>query len=64
MVGDMEELGKLDASEITLEGSMQRKSQRPENVKNHFPIADGAAKLLGRDHDIRESTLRQYQLGE
>ena len=27
-----------------------------------FSIADGTAKLLGRDHEIRESTLMQYEL--
>ena len=26
-----------------------------------FPIADGTATLLGRDHESRESTLRQYE---
>ena len=28
-----------------------------------FPITDGTAKLLGRDHELRESYLRQEQLG-
>ena len=26
-----------------------------------FPIADGTAKLLGRDHEVRESTVRREQ---
>ena len=34
--------------------------QKGEHVK--FPIADDTAKLLGRDHETRESTLRQYEL--
>ena len=28
-----------------------------------FPITDGTAKLLGRDHELRQSYLRQEQLG-
>ena len=32
-----------------------------KRVKNKYPIADGTAKLRGRDHEIRASTLRQYE---
>ena len=35
-------------------------SKQGENFT--FPIADGTATLLGRDHEIQESTLRQSQL--
>ena len=41
----------------TLEVSTLRKRQR-SNFS--FSVADGTAKLRGRDHEIRESTLRQY----
>ena len=34
-------------------------SQQGEEVV--FPIADGTAKLLGRDHEVRESTVRREQ---
>ena len=59
LVADIEELGKLDASEIHARRLVAKRitSEKGENFT--FPVADGTAKLLGRDHGIRDSTLRQ-----
>ena len=62
MVADIEELAKLDASDI-----LARRLDAQEIITSKkgeefiFPIADGTAKLVGRDHEIRESTVRQYE---
>ena len=40
--------------------SFQKKKKEEEFM---FTITDGTAKLLGRDHELRESYLRQEQLG-
>ena len=61
LVADIEELGKSDASEIHAWRPNAKRvltSKKGENF--HIPMADGTANLLGRDHEIRESTLRQY----
>ena len=60
MVADIEEQGKLDASEIharILNAKEILTSKMGE--KFFFSIAGGTAELLGRDPEIRESTLRQ-----
>ena len=45
-----------------LESSIQKGVSKPKMVKNIiFPVADGTVKLSGRDHRIRESTLRRDQ---
>ena len=50
MVADIKELEILDASEVLT----------PKRVRiSKFPIADGTAKLFGRDYGVRESTLRR-----
>ena len=55
-VADTEELETVDAAEI-LEGSMLKKCYRPKRGEHVvFLIADGSAKLFGRDHGVREST--------
>ena len=59
----IEELGKLDASEIharRLNAKEITTSKRGDNFI--CPFADGTAKLCGRPHEVRESTPRQYQL--
>ena len=51
MVADMEELENLDASQI-----------HPRRViATEVPVADGTAKLFGRDHEFRAPTLRREQ---
>ena len=45
-----------------LEGSMRKKCWSPKGVNIFFfPIADGTAKLSGRDFEVRESTPRREQ---
>ena len=62
MVADIEELAKLDASDI-----LARRLNAQEIITSKkgedfiFPVADDTAKLVGRDHEIRESTVRQYE---
>ena len=61
-VADIEELEKMGASEnfprrIDAKGVLT--SQKGEEFM--FPIADGAAKLSGRDYEFREPTLRREQ---
>ena len=61
-VADIEELGNLDALEIHA-----RRLNAKEVLTSKrcgiftFPIADGAAKLSGRDREVRDSTQRQDQ---
>ena len=57
---DIEELEKLDASEIyprTLNAKEVMISQK--NGEFIFPVADGSAKLSGRDYEFQEPTMRQ-----
>ena len=52
----------LDASEVhaqRLDAEEVSPPKRGEHVV--FPIADGSAKLFGRDHGVRESTQRREQ---
>ena len=60
MVADIEELEKLDASEI-YPGRQNAKevliTQRDEEFV--FLVADGSAKLSGRDYEFQEPTLRR-----
>ena len=60
MVADIE-LGTLDASEIPARRLSAEDVTSTEGELFTFPVA-GTAKLLGRDHEIRESTLRQYDV--
>ena len=62
-VADSEELGNLDTSESRaprLKAKEVLTSKKGEIFI--LPIADGTAKLFGRDHDIRESTPKRDQL--
>ena len=64
VVADIEELGTLDASEIharRLNAKEVLTSTKREGGII-FPLADGPAKLCGRDHEVRESPPRQDQL--
>ena len=58
LVADVEELETMDASEINLKGLHAREvifhEEKGEFV---FPVADGRVKPLGRDQDLRTSTL-------
>ena len=49
LVADIEELENMDASDIY---------PRRIHAKGVFSVADGTAKLSGRDHEFREPTLR------
>ena len=59
LIADIEELGKLDASEI-----FTRRLNAKEVLITHkdgesvFPV-DGSATLSGRDHEFQEPTLRR-----
>ena len=60
MVADIEELEILHASEIHVRRLNATEVLTPKRVKFlKFPIADGTAKLFGRDYGVRESTLRR-----
>ena len=62
MIAYLEELEKLDASQIyplRINAKEVLMSQKGDDVK--FPVADGTAKLSGRDYDVREPTLRREQ---
>ena len=55
-----EELEKIDASEIHARRPNAKEALTPQTGREFFfPNADGTAKLLGRDHELRESALRQ-----
>ena len=60
LIADIEDLGKLDASEIYPRRLNAKPS--PDNHENGefvFPVADGSAKLSGRDYEFQEPTLRR-----
>ena len=62
LTADLEELEKMDASEIyprRINAKEVLISQKGEEFI--FPIADGTAKLSGRDYEFREPTLRREQ---
>ena len=54
----------MDASEIRARRLDAKAITSKSGEKIRFPIAGGTAKLLGTDHEFRESTLRQDELGE
>ena len=60
LVADMEDLEKFDASEI-YPRRINAKEILIRQTDDEFilPIADGTAKLSGRDYEFRESTLRR-----
>ena len=53
MVADIEELETMDASETQCKGS----NITPKNGEFIFPVADGRIKFVGRDQELRTSTL-------
>ena len=60
MIADLEDLEKLDASGIyprRIKAKEVLISQKDDEFI--FPIADGTAKLSGRDYEYREPTLRR-----
>ena len=62
MIADIEELEKMDASEIyprRINAKEVLIPQRGEEII--FPFADGKAKLLGRDCEFQKPTLRREQ---
>ena len=57
----LQELGKSDASEVHARRlNAKEVLSSKKGWKIIFPFADGTSKLCGRDHEVRESTLRQY----
>ena len=63
MVADIEELGKMVAPEIQVRRLNAKEIITFESVESFiFPITDATAKLLGRDHEIRELALRPDEL--
>ena len=61
-MADIEELEMVDASEIHPRRINAKEVLTPQKGdKFIFPIADGTPKLLGRDHEFREPTVRQQQ---
>ena len=62
MVADIEELNKLDASEIHSRRPNAQEVTTPKNGENFvFPIADGTVKMSEGDQGIRKSTFIQDQ---
>ena len=62
MVADVAELEILDASEMHPRRLNAKEVLTPNRVFFLiFPIPDGTAKLFGRDHAVRRSTLREEQ---
>ena len=62
MIADLEDLEKLDASEVyprTINAKEVLISLKEKEFI--FPVPDGTAKLSGRDHEFREPTLRRQQ---
>ena len=61
LLADIEPEG-LDASDIHARRPKSKEITTPKLVKSFiFPIADGTAKLFGRDHEFREPTPRRDQ---
>ena len=62
MVADTEEMEKIDASETYPRRINAKEVLTPQKGEHCiFPIAHGATKLLGREHEFREPALRQEQ---
>ena len=57
MVADIEELDKMDASEIHARRLNAKEVIFPKQGEYIFPIADGRIKTLGGDQELRTSTL-------
>ena len=61
MVADIEELETMDASDIYPRRINAKEVLTLQRRGFFFPIADGTAKLSGRDHEFREITPRREQ---
>ena len=59
LIADLEDLEKLDASEIYHRRKEVLISQKGDEIIS--PVADGTTKLSDRDYDFRETTLRREQ---
>ena len=58
MVADIEELEKMDASELHARRLDAKEVLTPmKGVNNTFPAADGTVNISGEDQDLRTSTL-------
>ena len=63
MVADIEELETMDASEIHPRRINAKEVLTPQRGEEFlFPVADGTAKLSGKDHEFREPARRQERL--
>ena len=60
LIADLEDLGKMDASEIYLRRINAKEVLTTQKEDDFiFPFADGTAKLSGRDHEFREPTQKR-----
>ena len=60
LIADLEELSEFDASDIYRRRINAKEVLiRQKDDEFIFPIADGTARLSGRDHEFREPTLRR-----
>ena len=63
MVADIQELETMDASEIHPRRINAKEVLTPQRGEEFlFPVADGTAKLSGKDHEFREPAQRQERL--
>ena len=63
LIGDLEDLEMLDASDIYPRRiKLKEVSISQKDDEFTFPIADGTAKLSGRDYEFREPTPKRDQL--
>ena len=63
MVADIQELETMDATEIHPRRINAREVLTPQRGEEFlFPVADGTAKLSGKDHEFREPAQRQERL--
>ena len=62
LISDIEELEEMDESDICSQRINAKEVLIPQKGEGFiFPIADGTAKLLGRDYEFREPTQRRLQ---
>ena len=62
LIADLEDLEKMDASEIDPRPIHAKEALiTKKGIEFIFPVADGTAKLSGRDHELRETTQRRDQ---
>ena len=61
LVGDLEELETMDASEIYSKRLNAKEVIFPKQGEFIFPIVDGRIKTFGGDQDLRTSTLVRHR---